>query len=68
MLKIKETQSASLIFSSSHYKKRFCESPPTAGFQKTDFVVSSAKGTENNKIGFIMRISDELGLLYNKIK
>jgi hypothetical protein len=28
--------------SNSHYKNRFFESPPTAGFQKTDLGVSSA--------------------------
>jgi hypothetical protein len=43
--------------SNSHYKNRFFESPLTAGFQKTDFVVSSAEGTGNNKISFIMRIA-----------
>jgi hypothetical protein len=29
-----------------------------AGFQKTDFGVSSAFGAGNTKIGFIMRIAD----------
>ncbi|WP_201324580.1 hypothetical protein [Pseudanabaena sp. lw0831] len=29
-----------------------------AGFQKTDFGVSSAKGAGNSKIGFIMRIAE----------
>jgi hypothetical protein len=43
--------------SNSHYKNRFFESPPTAGFQKTDFGVSSACGAGNTKIGFIMRIA-----------
>jgi hypothetical protein len=33
------------INSNSHYKNRFFESPPTAGFQKTDFGVLSAFGT-----------------------
>ena len=39
--------------SNSHYKNRFFESPPTAGFQKTDFSVSSAEGAGNTKIGFL---------------
>jgi hypothetical protein len=43
--------------SNSHYKNQFFESPPTAGFQKTDFVVSCAKGAGNNKISLIMRIA-----------
>jgi len=43
--------------SNSHYTNRFFESPPTAGFQKTDFGVSSAEGAGNTKIGFIMRIA-----------
>ena len=30
-----------------------------AGFQKTNFGVSSAEGAGNTKIGFIMRIADE---------
>jgi hypothetical protein len=45
------------LTSNSHYKSRFFESPPTAGFQKTDFGVSSAYGAGNTKIGFIMRIA-----------
>jgi hypothetical protein len=40
--------------SNSHYKNRFFESPPTAGFQKTDFSVSRACGAGNTKIGFII--------------
>jgi len=43
--------------SSSHYKNWFFESPPMAGFQKTNFGVSSAFGAGNTKIGFIMRIA-----------
>jgi hypothetical protein len=43
--------------SNSHYKNRFFESPPSAGFQKTDFGVSSTFGAGNTKIGFIMRIA-----------
>jgi len=31
-----------------------------AGFQKTDFGVSSAEGAGNTKIGFIMRIAEAL--------
>ncbi|WP_339383167.1 hypothetical protein [Phormidium tenue] len=38
-------------------KNQFFESPPLAGFQKTDFVVSNAEGVGNNKIGFIMSIA-----------
>jgi hypothetical protein len=34
--------------SNSHYKNRFFESPPTAGFQKNDLVISSAFGAGNN--------------------
>ena len=45
-------------FSNSHYKNRLFEIPPSAGFQTTDFGVSSAKGTGNTKIGFIMRIAE----------
>jgi hypothetical protein len=41
----------------SNYKNRFFESPPLAGFQKTDFGISSAFGAGNTKIGFIMRIA-----------
>jgi hypothetical protein len=37
----------------SHYKNWFFESQPQAGFQKTNFVVSSAEGAGNNKIAFI---------------
>ena len=37
--------------SNSHYKNWFFESPPLVGFQKTDFIVSSAFGAGNNKIG-----------------
>jgi len=43
--------------SNSHYKNWFFESPPSAGFQKTNFGVSSAFGAGNTKIGFIMRIA-----------
>jgi hypothetical protein len=39
------------------YKNRFFESPPTAGFQKNDFGVSSTFGAGNTKIVFIMRIA-----------
>ncbi|MFM7600897.1 MAG: hypothetical protein ACKO7R_06840, partial [Pseudanabaena sp.] len=39
---------------------RFLESPPLAGFLKTYFIVSSALGAGNNKIGFIMRTAGEL--------
>ncbi|MFN5399139.1 MAG: hypothetical protein ACK5C4_16210, partial [Pseudanabaena sp.] len=49
--------------SNSHYKNRFFESPPLAGFQKTDFSVSSL-GAGNTKIGFIMRIADSGIVLY----
>jgi hypothetical protein len=42
--------------SNSRYENRFFESPPWAGFQKTDFGVSSAKGIGNTKVGFTMRI------------
>jgi hypothetical protein len=42
----------------SHYKNRFFESQPRAGFQKTDFGVSSVKGARNSKIGFTIRIAD----------
>jgi hypothetical protein len=54
--------------SNSNYKNRFFESPPTVGFQKTDFGVSSAEGAGNTKIGFIMRIAGIkplLGLVFN---
>jgi hypothetical protein len=44
--------------SNSNYKNRFFESPPLAGFQKTDFGVSTAEGGGNTKIGFIMRIAE----------
>ncbi len=37
--------------SNSHCKNRFFEIPPLAGFQKTDFSVSSAEGAGNTKIG-----------------
>jgi hypothetical protein len=47
-----------LCFNNSHYKNRFFESPPLAGFQKTDFGVSSAEGAGNTKIGFVMRIAN----------
>jgi hypothetical protein len=43
--------------SNSHYKNRFFESLPTAGFQKNDFGVSSAESIGNAKIGFIIRIA-----------
>jgi hypothetical protein len=46
------------LFDNNHYKNRFFESPPTAGFQKTDFGISSAEGAGNAKIGFILRIAD----------
>jgi hypothetical protein len=36
----------------SRYKNWFFESQPVAGFQKTNFGVSSAEGTGNTKIGF----------------
>ncbi len=42
---------------SSHYKNWLFESPPLAGFQITNFGVSSAFGAGNTKIGFIMRIA-----------
>jgi hypothetical protein len=48
----------SVDVSKAHYKNRFFESPPLAGFQKTDFGVSSTEGTGNTKIGFIMRIAE----------
>jgi hypothetical protein len=35
--------------SNSHYKNRFFESPPLAGFQKTDFNVSSTEALETLK-------------------
>jgi hypothetical protein len=47
-----------VLRSPQQYKNRFFESPPAAGFQKTDFGVSSAKGAGNTKIGFIMRIAE----------
>jgi hypothetical protein len=34
-------------FSNSQYKNRFFESPPKAGFQKTDLGISSAFGAGN---------------------
>jgi hypothetical protein len=40
--------------SNSDYTNQFFESPPKAGFQKTDFVISSACGAGNNKIGFLI--------------
>jgi hypothetical protein len=43
--------------SNYHYENRFFESPPTAGFQKTNFGISSAFGAGNTKIGFIIRIA-----------
>jgi hypothetical protein len=49
--------SCSSRLSNSHYKNRFFESPPKAGFQKNDFRVSSAYGAGNTKIVFIMRIA-----------
>jgi len=45
------------VLSNSHYTNQFFESPPSAGFQKIDFGVSSAEGAGNTKIGFIMRIA-----------
>jgi hypothetical protein len=48
---------ARAVVSNSHYKNRFFESHPRAGFQKTDFGVSSAQGAGNTKIGFIVRIA-----------
>jgi hypothetical protein len=57
MAKSKIGEAALCWLSNSHYQNRFFESPPTAGFQKTDFVVFSAFGAENNKIGSIMRIA-----------
>jgi len=38
-------------------KISFFESPPLAGFQKTDFGVFSVFGAGNTKIGLIMRIA-----------
>ena len=65
-------ESTSQLFadSSSHYKNRLFESPPTAVFQTTDFGVSSAFGAGNTKIGFIMRITVKplQGLLFNPQK
>jgi hypothetical protein len=46
------------LFDNNNYKNRFFESPPTAGFKKTDFGISSAEGAGNAKIGFILRIAD----------
>jgi hypothetical protein len=40
------------VWSNSHYENRLFESPPLAGFQITDFSVSSAFGTGNTKIDF----------------
>jgi hypothetical protein len=54
--------------SNSHYKNRFFESTPSACLQKTDFVVFSAEGAENNKIGFIMRIAKAKFILLKIIK
>ncbi len=51
------TKSVDLV-SSSHYKNWLFESPPLAGFQTTNFGVSSAEGARNTKIGFIMRIAE----------
>jgi hypothetical protein len=42
------------MISNSHYQNWFVESPPTSGFQQTNFGVFSAKGAENTKIGLIM--------------
>jgi hypothetical protein len=42
----------------SHYKNRFFESSPLAGFQKNDLGVSSDFGAGNTQIVFIMRIAD----------
>jgi len=52
-----------LLFSgsNSHYKNWFFESPPLAGFQKTNFGGSTAEGAGTTKIGFIMRIANFLG-------
>jgi hypothetical protein len=52
-----KTGCAKHSLSNSNYKNRFFESPPTAGFQKNDFGVSSAFGAGNTKIVFIMRIA-----------
>jgi len=49
-------------YNNSHYKNRFFESPPLAGFQKTYFGVSCAFDTGNTKIGFIMRIAKQIFL------
>ena len=46
------------LFKNNHYKNRFFESQPLAGFQKTDFGISSAEGAGNTKISFILRITD----------
>jgi hypothetical protein len=51
-------------YSNSHYKNRFFESPPAAGFQKTDFSVAGAYGAGNTKIGFIMRIAVALSATF----
>jgi hypothetical protein len=48
---------SAITISNSHYKNRFFESQPTAGFQKTDFGVSNAFGAGNTKIGFIILLS-----------
>ncbi|PZO37780.1 MAG: hypothetical protein DCF19_18115 [Pseudanabaena frigida] len=57
-LKSRDGIAPRLLFSSnSHYKNRFFESKPKASYQKTDFVVFCTIGAENNKIGFIMRIT-----------
>jgi hypothetical protein len=49
--------------SNSRYKNRFFESPPSEGFQKTDFGVSSVEDAGDTKIGFIMRIAALFGLI-----
>jgi hypothetical protein len=46
-----------LWISNCHYGNQFFESPPTVGFQKTDFSVSSTEGVRNTKISFRLRIT-----------
>jgi hypothetical protein len=43
--------------SNSHFKNWFSESQPQTGFQKTNFMFSSAYGAGKHKIGFITRIA-----------
>jgi hypothetical protein len=46
-----------VLVNNFHYKNWFFESQPKAGFQKTNFGVSRAKGAGNTKISLTIRIS-----------